>query len=543
MTVPSILPQFNGLTASAVPVLPKSKFRPAYNGWQDQLWDYYDRGGEFESAVAWRANTLSRVRLVAAELSTTGEEPTALDEGPAADIVSRLAGGTGGQAQLMKELAIHLSVPGEGWVVGQTIGPEDVWSVASADEIRSNPKTSEFQLKTGESRDAWRTLPATDTTVMRVWNPHPRYGWQADSGARHALDALLELDLINKRVVAELTSRLSNNGVLLYDKGRLSLPAPTGETPEGVDSVDPFADMLVTVASDGIRDPMSSSATIPIPIGFDGQDMANLDPRLLIQHIRFSEFLDEKLLHQRESAVKRLAISLDMPAEILLGMSGLNHWGAWQIEESGIKIHIAPLAELICHAFTVGYLVPYLKQANEPLTGPNGGRLVVWYDPSEITVRPDRSDNVRFAYDRGEVSGDVLRREIGLNEEGDRPTDQDLRDWTEKYLARQPATAPFIYAQTGGSDIGPVSESETSEVPEDDAETESDATPDTRPTSGPSEAESLSALSSEELDRRFMAMAAEIRSRSPEPEVSAWQTAESPLRGRVTPERRSAGVV
>ena len=34
----------------------------------------------------------------------------------------------------------------------------------------------------------------------------------------------------------------------------------------------------------------------------------------------------------------------------------MNHWGAAQVEESGIKLHIAPDAETICHALTKGYL-------------------------------------------------------------------------------------------------------------------------------------------------------------------------------------------
>src|SRR5690606_8677023 len=45
----------------------------------------------------------------------------------------------------------------------------------------------------------------------------------------------------------------------------------------------------------------------------------------------------------------------------------------WQVEETGIKIHIAPFAELITHSLTTGYLIPYLKSAGAPLVGPNGG--------------------------------------------------------------------------------------------------------------------------------------------------------------------------
>jgi hypothetical protein len=62
---------------------------------------------------------------------------------------------------------------------------------------------------------------------------------------------------------------------------------------------------------------------------------------------------------------------------------------------------------------------------------------VVWYDASEIIARPDRSANVLKAYDRFEVTGKTLRREIGLTED-DAPTDNELQDMVLKRLASNP---------------------------------------------------------------------------------------------------------
>jgi len=531
----SPLPSYNAVTASARVVMPRARWKPKYDSWQESLWDYYDRLGEFEAAVSWRANTMSRVRLLAAELSNDGEEPTPLTEGAAAEAMARLAGGTGGQAQIMKELTIHLSVPGIGWVVGEKLpSGREKWCVASADELRTDPKLGKFQIKEGDGQTYWRTLP-DESIVIRVWNPHPRFGWQPDSDARHALSAMLELDLINKRIIAEIVSRLSSNGILLYDKGRFSFPRVAGN-PVGADSVDPFAELFVSVASAGIKDPMSPEATIPIPIGFDSGDMANVDPKLLMQHIRFSEFLDEKLLLERDSAVKRLATSLDMPPETLLGMGDMNHWGAWQIEESGIKIHISPMAELICHAFTEGYLIPYLQAAEEPLIGPNGGQVVAWYDPSEITTRPDRSANTIAAYDRFEVSGRVLRREIGLNEDGDAPSKDELQDMITKYVGRQPATAPTILEDLGGPDITQSSaqEAETAEdVPEDQEDVNS------LPDSSGGQPPATEPQSMSDADLAFLAVRVQAELERRQQPVSAWVDALTPLDSRVTPSRRN----
>jgi hypothetical protein len=118
----------------------------------------------------------------------------------------------------------------------------------------------------------------------------------------------------------------------------------------------------------------------------------------------------------------------------------MNHWGAAQVEESGIKLHIAPDAETICHALTRGYLVPMLRASGEELVGPNGGRIVMWYDPSEIVQRPDKSAAADEAYDRMEINGIAYRREKGFSE-SDAPTDDQLDEMAEKLRLRAQASA------------------------------------------------------------------------------------------------------
>jgi hypothetical protein len=60
---------------------------------------------------------------------------------------------------------------------------------------------------------------------------------------------------------------------------------------------------------------------------------------------------------------------------------------------------------------------------------------VVWYDMSELTQRPDRSDDAVLLYDRQELSGDALRRETGFDE-ADKPTGADLLDQALKLVLR-----------------------------------------------------------------------------------------------------------
>lgn len=449
------LPGYNSnVSASAQIILPKKQLTPKYETWQDESWGFYDTVGEFAYGVGWLANVLSRVRLLVAELSPGGDEPEPMEGGPANEALARLSGGTGGQAQLMKQYATHLGVAGECWLLGEVPDDpraEETWNVKSADELRvSRRKVNGFgtyEIKEGDTDTAWRLLNP-ESLVVRCWRAHPRWSWRSDAPAKHALGALFEIDIINKRIIATMLSRLASNGILLYDKTRLSVPTRTN--PPGPDDVDPFAQVLVEVASRGIADPASPEATIPIPIGFQIDDLTNVNPQMLMQLISFGNPVDEKLLAARDSAIKRLAISMDLPAELLLGMDSMNHWGAFQIEESAIKIHVVPTAELICHSLTVGYLIPMLEAQGAELVGPNGGKLVIWYDPSEIVIRPDKSANTILAYDRLEASGEALRRETGIDE-SDKPDPAELADQALKVLMRtNPALAASALQHMGG---------------------------------------------------------------------------------------------
>jgi hypothetical protein len=414
------LPAFNSVTASAAVIPPRRMHDPEYTSEQDQLWDYYQRLEEFSAAVNWKANAISRVRLIAAEFMPGGDEPIPITEGPIADLVAEFAGGIGGQSQILGETAIHLNVPGEGWLCGvEDLFGERTWKVYSADELRI--RNGEYQIRVGESSRAWESLPV-DTLVVRFWRPHPRWGWRATSRAAYALGAMKELDLINRRIIAETISRMAANGVILYDRGKLSFPELP--TPMSAESVDPFAQILVDVGSKGVADPTSAQATIKIPIG---ADLGDSDVKIsdLIHVIDLSNPFSERMLDQRNAAVTRLATALDIPAEQLTGLGDMNHWGAAQIEESGIKVHITPDMEMICHAFTEGFLHPTLEAEGRSLTGPKGGRAVIWYDPSEIVMRPDRSQVALEAYDRGELSGPALLRELGFSE-NDQPDEAEL---------------------------------------------------------------------------------------------------------------------
>jgi hypothetical protein len=391
----------------------------AYESWQTEAWGFFDNLGELHYAVGdWLANAMSRVRLTAAEQVPGGDEPQPLDDGPAADLVEQLGGGIAGRAAILKSLAVQLSIPGEGWLVAERDDPripvaQADWSVKSTEEIR--PRRGQgggYEVRVDDS--AWRTL-GPESLPVRVWDPHPRWSWKADSPARAAIPIMRTIDLLKRRIIATLVSRLAMNGILLIPQdGTITVPAPYQ------DAADPFVEMLLDIAGKNIREPGGATASIPIPVKFPSEFIEKW------KHLTFGDGLDEHLINEREKELGRLATSLNMPAEVLKGLGETSHWNAWMIDEAGIKLHISPVCETAVGGITTGYLVPMLKSAGADLVGPNGGRIVVWYDTSELTARPDKSEKVQVAYDRVEVSGTALRRESGLDE-SDKPTAEEER--------------------------------------------------------------------------------------------------------------------
>lgn len=426
------------LTAAASP--PKNaqaQFLRHPDKWQNEVWGYYDNLGEFNYGVWWLSNMLSRVRLRAAKLQPDTDEPEIIPDGTAAELMMRLGGGTGGQAQLMKRLTVQLAIPGEGYLIGEQKGKTEQWMVRSVDEIRAQNGTyyvvDENSVNAGQD---WRPL-AAEHHVVRVWRPHDRYYHMADSPARSARGIMRELELVNRKIAAEYLSRLASAGLLgIPDE----LTFPVRE--EFADQPNALVAEFIEIAATAIEKPGTASSVIPIPIVGPAEAIDKL------KHIDFTLKTDEKIIEKRESAIKRLATKLDLPAEILLGMGDVNHWGAWQLEEGALKTHVAPVAELICDSLTRGYLQPRLEASGE-----DPADWVVWYDMSELALRPDRSANALEAYDRLEISGPALRRELGFDED-DKPNDEELTEQALKVIIHTlPSGAASALAQLTGQDV------------------------------------------------------------------------------------------
>lgn len=446
-------PEPESMTAAALAINSLAGSRrglvPQYESWQRELWDYYDSMGDFGYAVTWRSNMVSRVRLRAGKLEPGNDEPTIVDSGPAAEIVAELSSDLSSMSDVMSSLSVHLDIPGEAWLIGEVVNGRNRWQVRSNDEIRKRNDTYEIISEASSLGNIdWRPL-ASEHYIVRIWRPHKRYRHLPYSPAKAARSAMRELELANRHIQAQYLSRLASAGVVIFPD-EITFPV----RPEFADAVDPFVREWIETASEAIKTPGTAASVVPIPIRVPGEYIDK------IKHIDFTLKLDEKIIEKRDAARRALASMINVPTELLFDAGSLNHWGLWQLEESAIKVHIAPDVEIMANGLTVGYLHPRLRAQGEE----DWEQWCVWYDASEIIARPDRSNNVLKAYDRFEVNGKTLRREIGLTED-DAPTDQELQDMVLKRLASNPQIGFVALHELTGL---PVPEEMTPEQPDTD---------------------------------------------------------------------------
>lgn len=81
----------------------------------------------------------------------------------------------------------------------------------------------------------------------------------------------------------------------------------------------------MTVAETALKDPESAAATVPILLELPGDAIDKME------HFRFESSFDEMAIKLREEAIRRFALGLEVPAEILLGLGDINHWSTHAI--------------------------------------------------------------------------------------------------------------------------------------------------------------------------------------------------------------------
>lgn len=450
-TAPEITPVIpsNSLVASAVryPGSVPRIHNHLNQSWQKECYRHYAICGEARAAARFFGRALSRCILRVAREGQDGVREVVTD-GKTHELLTDLFNGKDGQAQMLESIGIHLTIAGECYLIGRTVTADDgdggtyeqgeVWEVVSVLEVKVNG--SQWAISYG---DGYADIPLKDDdVVIRIWQPNPAKRIEADSPFRSLLPILSEIEWLTRHVFAQLSSRLAGAGILFLPQG-MTFPAPpevNGQTPEFASEADAFMRVLGDAMMTPLEDPSSPSSLIPIIVTApaDAIDKAQL--------MTFWTELDAQSKDMRSEAIHRFAVGMDLPAEQIEGMSsnsgsgggtsnGVSHWGAWQIEESTIKMFVEPMAELVVNALIVSYVRTIAPNETDE----------VFADTSLLRLRPDRSKEAIELWQAGAISTARMLQENGF-EAADMPSEDEIRIHFLRKIASGSATPEQVEA-------------------------------------------------------------------------------------------------
>lgn len=395
--------------------------------WQPRAFYFFDELGVIKFASGFYSRPLSKLRLFAAERDDEGEITETTNEQVIAQVDRIKDAGGSGRRQLLYTYGQLMFLVGESLLFCSRPDPEgeEQWEFLSTDELRVEPgnPTRYMRLKAPslametyqeapEERD-YEEVQDNDAIAYRIWHPHPRFTSLADAPMRGVLDICEELVILTRSIRATARSRIANRGILLVPEGIGPKPLEVAGD-ENADE-DPFLRDLIEAATTAIVDESSASAVAPIVVRGDPD---------ALDRVRHLSLVEPTMLYPetavRTELIHRLALELDMPPEALLGNQDSNHWNAWMVDEQSWKDHQEPVAQRLCNDLTASFLIPTLT--TEGVEDPE--RYLIWYDPADVVVHPDKSKDAKDLYAQAAISPASLREATGFTDD-DAPTEEE----------------------------------------------------------------------------------------------------------------------
>lgn len=404
--------------------------------WQEQSWNTYDAVGEVKYGVNYIAFLSSRVILY------VGTQPEQLDAAPsrlgvddngepvdltgddklAVDTLDRL-GAPVTRADKQREMAVCLLVPGEYYLIciGARGDTPEKWLVRSQDEVITegdntyviDPDTDEKVLLDSTQGD----------TFIRIWRQHAKRHHYADSHVRGILEPAEELLWWDAAAVARAKQRLGDSGAVLVPSDMETVEQ--SEEDAQLSGAARTAKRLQEAAMVPIKNPGAPEAASPIFATYP----ANEQRKSGLEHITFDRPQDQLLEKRTDRCLQRIAQGLNVPVEIISGLSQAAHWGGGAIEEAVFREHVEPIVILICAALTQSFLHPILEE--EGVT--DFDKYVIWYDASNLVVHPDMGQAADRGVELGAISRAAWRRMRGIPER-DKPSDEEaaaILEWLQ----------------------------------------------------------------------------------------------------------------
>lgn len=384
--------------------------------WQLRSLSYYDTIGEINFTSKFLARQISRVRFFPAKRLADGTaEP--ITDGPPVDLLNQIQDPGGGTTQVQYDYGRLMFVTGEGVLFGYDEGRQ--WKFLWKDEVKRMPDGS-FRRVNMEMQ------PTGEVGVAyRLWAPHPRHSDEPDAPMRAVQDICEELLLLTLAVRATALTRLTN-GVIKMPQEISPAPLSTGldEDPEQ----NPFLADWMEHISNQIENPGSAAARVPFIIEGTAEYLKDLD--WMKTHDPATDYMEKDL---RDEAIKRLALSLDMSPEDLLGYTNANHWTGRQVQLDRWRMFGFNKAELWAGSLCDAYLRPALRDMEYP----DWQDVIISFDDSQVVISPDRTEDALKANAQGLINGKAARTALGWTEK-DAMTGEELDQFLALKL-REPA--------------------------------------------------------------------------------------------------------
>lgn len=437
-----------------------SKVPRADRSWQLEVLAYRRVVGELHYATDFMASCMSRLTLMPAIRTRDGKIAAAYDDDgkplhpsieTAADLIADLKAPTGGQSQLLRTGGGHLFSVGESFLVSEDTEDGErrfgMYSVAEYEPPKDGNGTG--KIKAGAGSGAGRALP-DDALVVRIWQPDLEWSQQADSSIRACIDVLERLALLSRAVRSVLMSRLANTGVY-WIADEIDFPEKEDAPPES-EGIDPLTADMVEAFMKPIADRSSASAVVPYIARAPHKYISEGGIRYDDLGKSLSAFPAAEL---RREAVLEFAQGVNLPLEIVTGQGSVNHWSAFQIDESLFKSHVEPAADTFADGITGGYLHVLMEAEGAEreiiVDGPDGqrieGTVVCHYDSTELVSFPNRSADADDAHDRMTISDAAHRRYKGFAE-SDAPDEAEI---DERIRRRGRSAAPASETPDGAN--------------------------------------------------------------------------------------------
>lgn len=418
----TVLASANRLTSET---MKRTTFRKPSAEWQEDAWEMFDLVGEQRFLATTIAGRMAQARFYVGKINPdhSHDTPEVSEDPVAQSVLESVGNGFAGLAQMVERMAVNMFIAGDGWFVGvpeSLLDPEKEsqsvldpniymsdlqWFMLSVTEVNFEHGDT-VKLNIGVNGETV-TARADDVYLIRVWRPHPRKLWEADSPTRSSLPVLRELVGLTMHISAQIDSRLAGAGLLLVPQSMQRALKSAAGLDEN-DENDIFTESLMEAMMEPINDRSSAAAVVPLVVTAPDDSIEK------IKHLTFDSSLDSEARELRDEAIRRLALGQDAPPELLLGTAGMNHWGAWLVREDVVTTHLEPTLALISDALTTQYLRPVLEEAG--YSPEQLDELVVWYKVDHMISRPNRGVDAQSLYDKGVISDATLREANGFDD-------------------------------------------------------------------------------------------------------------------------------